>query len=50
LLPDLHTGFSRGRSGGLVFLSLEEFFRDGVAMGAAFPEASAAIKHYLQIP
>ena len=21
LLPDLHTGFSRGRSGGLVFLS-----------------------------
>ena len=25
LLPDLHTGFSRGRSGGLVFLSLEEF-------------------------
>ena len=26
LLPDLHTGFSRGRSGGLVFPSLEEFF------------------------
>ena len=25
LLPDLHTGFSRGRSGGLVFLSREEF-------------------------
>ena len=25
MLPDLHTGFSRGRSGGLVFLSLEEF-------------------------
>ena len=25
LLPDLHTGFSRSRSGGLVFLSLEEF-------------------------
>ena len=25
LLPDLHTGFSRGRSGGLVFPSLEEF-------------------------
>ena len=25
LLPDLHTGFSRGRSGGLVFLSLSEF-------------------------
>ena len=24
-LPDLHTGFSRGRSGGLVFPSLEEF-------------------------
>ena len=24
LLPDLHTGFSRGRSGGLVFLSLSE--------------------------
>jgi len=24
--------------------------QDGVAMGAAFPEASAAIKHYLQIP
>ena len=23
LLPDLHTGFSRGRSGGLVFPSLE---------------------------
>ena len=23
--PDLHTGFSRGRSGGLVFPSLEEF-------------------------
>ena len=23
--PDLHTGFSRARSGGLVFLSLEEF-------------------------
>ena len=26
LFPDLHTGFSRGRSGGLVFPSLEEFF------------------------
>ena len=25
LLPDLHTGFSRGRSGGLAFPSLEEF-------------------------
>ena len=25
LLPDLHTGFLRGRSGGLVFPSLEEF-------------------------
>ena len=25
LLPDLHTGFSRGRSGGLVVPSLEEF-------------------------
>ena len=25
LLPDVHTGFSRGRSGGLVFLSLSEF-------------------------
>ena len=25
MLPDLHTGFSRGRSGGLVFLSLSEF-------------------------
>ena len=25
LLPDLHTGFSRSRSGGLVFLSLSEF-------------------------
>ena len=25
LLPDLHTGFSRGRSGGLVFSSLPEF-------------------------
>jgi len=25
LLPDLHTGFSRGRSGTLVFPSLEEF-------------------------
>ena len=25
LLPDLHIGFSRGRSGGLVFPSLEEF-------------------------
>src|SRR5574341_628394 len=25
VLPDLHTGFSRGRSGGLVFPSLEEF-------------------------
>ena len=25
LLPDLHTGFSRGRSGGLVFSSLSEF-------------------------
>ena len=25
LLPDLHTGFSRRRSGGLVFPSLEEF-------------------------
>ena len=25
LLPDLHTGFSRGRSDGLVFPSLEEF-------------------------
>ena len=25
LLPDVHTDFSRGRSGGLVFLSLEEF-------------------------
>ena len=25
LLPDLHTGLSRGRSGGLVFLSLVEF-------------------------
>ena len=24
-LPDLHTGFSRGRSGGLVFPSLSEF-------------------------
>ena len=26
MLPDLHTGFSRGRSGGLVFPSLSEFF------------------------
>ena len=25
LFPDLHTGFSRGRSGGLVFPSLPEF-------------------------
>ena len=25
MLPDLHTGFSRGTSGGLVFPSLEEF-------------------------
>jgi len=25
LLPDLHTGFLRGRSGGLVFPSLSEF-------------------------
>ena len=25
LLPELHTGFSRGRSGGLVFPSLSEF-------------------------
>ena len=25
LVPDLHTGFSRGRSGGLVFPSLSEF-------------------------
>ena len=25
LLPDLHTGFSRGRSGDLVFPSLSEF-------------------------
>jgi len=25
LLPDLHIGFSRGRSGGVVFPSLEEF-------------------------
>ena len=25
LLPDLHTDFSRGKSGGLVFLSLSEF-------------------------
>ena len=25
MLPDLHIGFSRGRSGGLVFPSLEEF-------------------------
>ena len=25
LLPDLHTDFSRGRSGGLVFPSLSEF-------------------------
>ena len=25
MLPDLHTDFSRGRSGSLVFLSLEEF-------------------------
>ena len=27
MLPDLHTGFSRGRSGGLIFPSLEEFPR-----------------------
>ena len=27
LVPDLHTGFSRGRSGGLVFPSLSEFWR-----------------------
>ena len=25
MLPDLHVGFSRGRSGGLIFSSLEEF-------------------------
>ena len=25
MLPDLHTGFTRGRSGGLVFPSLSEF-------------------------
>ena len=25
MLPDLHTNFSRGKSGGLVFPSLEEF-------------------------
>ena len=25
MLPDLHIGFSRGRSGGLVFSSLSEF-------------------------
>ena len=25
MFPDLHTGFSRGRSGGLVFPSLSEF-------------------------
>ena len=28
LLPDLHTNFSRGRSGGLVFPSLSEFSTD----------------------
>ena len=28
MLPDLHTGFSRGRSGGLVFPSLSEFSTD----------------------
>ena len=28
MLPDLHTNFSRGRSGGLVFPSLEEFSTD----------------------
>ena len=27
MLPDLHIGFSRGRSGGLVFPSLSEFSR-----------------------
>ena len=27
LFPDLHTGFSRGRSGGLVFPSLSEFLQ-----------------------
>ena len=27
LLPDLHTDFSRGRSGGLVFPSLSEFLQ-----------------------
>ncbi|MED6047636.1 hypothetical protein, partial [Rothia kristinae] len=26
MLPDLHTNFSRGRSGGMVFPSLEEFY------------------------
>ena len=26
MLPDLHIGFSRGRSGGLVFPSLSEFY------------------------
>ena len=28
LIPDLHIGFSRGRSGGLVFPSLSEFSSD----------------------
>ena len=28
MLPDLHTGFSRGRSGGLVFPTLSEFSTD----------------------
>ena len=37
LLPDLHTDFSRGRSGGLVFPSLSEFSTNKVSGGGEIP-------------
>ena len=46
MLPDLHTDFSRGRSGGLIFPSLSEFstVKSYIMQNAGLGDSQAGIK------
>ena len=50
LLPELHTDFSRDRSGGLVFPSLEEFSTVVIHTVEGFSMVSEAEVNFLGIP
>ena len=49
MLPDLHIGFSRGRSGGLVFPSLEEFSTVYFDLHKVFGIVKAEINVFLEL-